>query len=151
MSSTTDPVPAELAVVAGPVESRLRSILDAERTRWSDIDPTLAEPFEVLESFVLRGGKRLRPAFCHWAFIGAGGEAGDPRVVDAGAAFELLHAFALVHDDVTARMSREHNDANVMALGARIVPADTARALLKTFFETPFEGGRHARRVEKLG
>ncbi len=58
---------------------------------------------------------------------------------------------ALVHDDMTARMAREHNDANVMALGARIVPADTARALLKTFFETPFEGGRHARRVEKLG
>ncbi|MGE3477457.1 MAG: ribose 5-phosphate isomerase B [Rhodospirillaceae bacterium] len=58
---------------------------------------------------------------------------------------------ALVHDDMTARMAREHNDANVMAIGARIVPADRARALLKTFFETPFEGGRHARRVEKLG
>ncbi|MCA0202165.1 MAG: ribose 5-phosphate isomerase B [Proteobacteria bacterium] len=58
---------------------------------------------------------------------------------------------ALVHDDMTARMAREHNDANVMAIGARIVPADQARALLKTFFETPFEGGRHARRVEKLG
>ncbi len=58
---------------------------------------------------------------------------------------------ALVHDDMTARMAREHNDANVMAIGARIVPADRARALLKTFLETPFEGGRHARRVEKLG
>lgn len=58
---------------------------------------------------------------------------------------------ALVHDDVTARMSREHNDANVIVMGARIVPADKARALLKTFFETSFEGGRHARRVEKLG
>jgi ribose 5-phosphate isomerase B len=58
---------------------------------------------------------------------------------------------ALVHDDVTARMAREHNDANVLAMGARVVAPDTARALLKTFFETPFEGGRHARRVEKLG
>ncbi len=58
---------------------------------------------------------------------------------------------ALVHDDVTARMAREHNDANVIVMGARIVPSDKARTLLKTFFETPFEGGRHARRVEKLG
>ena len=58
---------------------------------------------------------------------------------------------ALVHDDMTARMAREHNDANVLAIGARVVPAEKARALLKIFFETPFEGGRHARRVEKLG
>jgi len=58
---------------------------------------------------------------------------------------------ALVHDDMTARMAREHNDANVLALGARIVNADQALKLLKIFFETPFEGGRHARRVEKLG
>ena len=48
----------------------------------------------------MSGGKRLRPAFCHWGFVGAGGEPGDERCVDAGAAFELLHAFALFHDDV---------------------------------------------------
>lgn len=58
---------------------------------------------------------------------------------------------ALVHDEMTARMAREHNDANVIVMGARVVPAETARTLLKTFFETPFEGGRHSRRVEKLG
>lgn len=58
---------------------------------------------------------------------------------------------ALVHDDLTARMARAHNDANVIALGARVMPAENARTLVRTFFETPFEGGRHARRVEKLG
>ena len=46
------------------------------------------------------GGKRLRPAFCHWGFVGAGGDPDSAEVVDAGAAFELLQAFALVHDDV---------------------------------------------------
>ena len=55
---------------------------------------------ETLTRFVLGGGKRLRPAFCHWAYVGAGGAADDPAVIDTGAAFELLHAFALVHDDV---------------------------------------------------
>lgn len=113
MSPSSDPVPAELSVVAGPVETRLRSILDTERSRWSDVDPALAEPFEVLESFVLRGGKRLRPAFCHWAFIGAGGDVDDPRIVDAGAAFEFLHAFALVHDDVMDGSTTRRNSSTV--------------------------------------
>ena len=46
------------------------------------------------------GGKRLRPAFCFWGFLAAGGDAAEPLVIDAGAAFEMLQAFALVHDDV---------------------------------------------------
>jgi geranylgeranyl diphosphate synthase type I len=49
---------------------------------------------------VRSGGKRLRPAFCHWGFVGAGGDPADERVSRAGAAFELMHAFALFHDDV---------------------------------------------------
>jgi geranylgeranyl diphosphate synthase type I len=93
-------VPDALAAVAGPVEARLRELLAAERARWVAVDPDLAAPLDVLVRFVLVGGKRLRPAFCHWAFVGAGGRGDDPAVVDAGAAFELLHAFALVHDDV---------------------------------------------------
>ena len=92
--------PASLAIVAGPVEERLRSILDTERSRWVAVDGDLAGPLQILGRFVLDGGKRLRPAFCHWAFVGAGGAHDDPKVIDAGAAFELLHAFALVHDDV---------------------------------------------------
>ena len=58
---------------------------------------------------------------------------------------------ALVHSEDTAAMARAHNDANVMTVGARVTEEATARACLKTFFATPFEGGRHARRVEKLG
>ena len=58
---------------------------------------------------------------------------------------------ALVHDTETAKLARQHNDANVLALGARSTSPDTARDLVKTFFETEFEGARHPRRVEKLG
>lgn len=59
---------------------------------------------------------------------------------------------ALVHDMTTARLCREHNDANVMVLGGRVVGPETAKDCLKTFLSTPFEGGgRHQRRVEKLG
>lgn len=58
---------------------------------------------------------------------------------------------ALVHDATSARLCREHNDANVLALGARLIGVETARDCLKTFLDTPFAGGRHERRVVKLG
>lgn len=58
---------------------------------------------------------------------------------------------ALVHDITSARLCREHNDANVLALGARLIGVETARDCLKTFLETPFAAGRHERRVAKLG
>jgi geranylgeranyl diphosphate synthase type I len=82
-------------------------LLGAEQERWTSIDNDLAEPYEALRAFV-GGGKRLRPAFCHWGFVGAGGDPDDPRIVDVGAALELLHAFALVHDDIMDNSARRH-------------------------------------------
>ena len=57
---------------------------------------------------------------------------------------------ALVTDAVTARLSREHNDANIITMGGRTTPPDRARDIVRTFLTTAFEGGRHARRVQKL-
>jgi ribose 5-phosphate isomerase B len=57
---------------------------------------------------------------------------------------------AVVHDVTSARLSREHNDANVVAFGARLIGAEVAREALKVFLKTSFEGGRHAARVAKL-
>lgn len=57
---------------------------------------------------------------------------------------------ALAHDATTAQLARQHNDANVLALGARVLGVETAKACLRTFFTTAFEGGRHARRVAQL-
>jgi geranylgeranyl diphosphate synthase type I len=93
-------VPPSLSAVAPAVEARIDALLEAEAARWGLVDPALLAPLEALRRFVLDGGKRLRPAFCHWAFVGAGGDPTDRAVVDAGAALELLHAFALLHDDV---------------------------------------------------
>jgi ribose 5-phosphate isomerase B len=57
---------------------------------------------------------------------------------------------ATAGDLESARLSREHNDANVLALGGRITPPDLALAIVRLFLETPFEGGRHQRRVDKI-
>jgi ribose 5-phosphate isomerase B len=57
---------------------------------------------------------------------------------------------ALCHDDATARNAREHNDANLLALGARVVNRGLAMRLVRIFLTTPFGGGRHERRVQKI-
>lgn len=57
---------------------------------------------------------------------------------------------ALVSDGLSARLSRQHNNANVIAMGARLIGIDAAKDCLAAFLATPFEGGRHARRVAKL-
>jgi ribose 5-phosphate isomerase B len=57
---------------------------------------------------------------------------------------------ALVHDVTTARLTRAHNDANVLALGARIIGEEVALDILQAFLNTAFEGGRHERRLAKL-
>jgi ribose 5-phosphate isomerase B len=57
---------------------------------------------------------------------------------------------ALVSDGLSARLAREHNDANVIAMGARLIGIETARDCLDQFLATPFAGGRHQRRVDKL-
>lgn len=58
---------------------------------------------------------------------------------------------ALCRDSTDARLAREHNDANVLVLGGRTTGVETARDCLKSFLSTPFAGGRHQRRVEKMG
>jgi ribose 5-phosphate isomerase B len=58
---------------------------------------------------------------------------------------------ALCHDERSARLARQHNDANVLALGARFTDPGAAALILEAFLGTPFEGGRHAGRVAKLG
>lgn len=57
---------------------------------------------------------------------------------------------ALCHNTLTAELTRQHNDANVLVLGARIVDSDTAIACVQIFLATAFEGGRHQRRINKL-
>lgn len=57
---------------------------------------------------------------------------------------------ALCHDVTTARLARAHNDANMLAIGQRIVGGEVAKDLVRAWLEAPFAGGRHQRRLEKL-
>ncbi len=127
MTSTaarTAAFPAALDPLADRVEQRIDTLLTGEIDRWNAIDPALVDPFRALQDFVAAGGKRLRPAFCACAYVGAGGTIEDTAVIDAAAALELVHTFALVHDDIMdgsdirrgrdavhRRFARQHEDA----------------------------------------
>lgn len=58
---------------------------------------------------------------------------------------------ALCHDAFSAKMAREHNDANVLAFGARVVGSGVIKSMCEEFFNTNFEGNRHQKRLDKLG
>ncbi len=97
--------PDHLAAIGARVDDRLAREIADEIQRWGDLDDLLVDPIAEIRRLVTSGGKRLRPAFCYWGFIAAGG---DPSIADdidgivtgAGAAIELTHASALFHDDV---------------------------------------------------
>ena len=74
------------------------------------------------------------------------------QVEDFGITANKIHGIrcALLSDLMSARLTRQHNDANMMALGAGVVGEKLALEMVDLFLTTPFEGGRHARRVDKV-
>ena len=92
--------PSWLRDIASRVDARLGEFLNSEIIKWESLDADLALPLGEISRLVSAGGKRLRPAFCYLGFIGAGGDENSAKLVDAQAALELLHASALLHDDV---------------------------------------------------
>src|SRR5262249_19747938 len=73
-------LPSNLSDVGVRTEHRILSLLDAELERWRTVDADLEQPLAALRDLVVAGGKRFRPAFCSWAFVGAGGDPDDPVV-----------------------------------------------------------------------
>jgi len=92
--------PEQLISVARRVEVALKRLLDEERSIWAKLDPSLDEPLGDLADLVMSGGKRIRPAYCHWGWVLGGGDPESTEPLGACCALELLHAFALAHDDV---------------------------------------------------
>ena len=94
------PPPPELLAVAARVDEALSALFVEERETWASLNPELDVPLADLADFVASGGKRIRPAFCHWGWVTAGGDPSGDGALAGCCALELLHAFALIHDDV---------------------------------------------------
>lgn len=84
----------------GRVDAHLAGLVATQRSRWARVDPALDPWLAEAERLVLSGGKRLRPRFCKWGWIAAGGNPDSVVPERLGAGLELLHVSALLHDDV---------------------------------------------------
>jgi geranylgeranyl diphosphate synthase, type I len=123
------------------VDSELHRFLAERRAAVPDAAPLIHEIERVLDA----GGKRLRPAFCYWGYRAAGG-VHDRPIVDAAASLELLHTFAIVHDDMMDRSeTRRSEPATHAKHGAdfALLAGDLALVLADAmFFGAGFETPR---------
>jgi ribose 5-phosphate isomerase B len=98
------------------------------------------------------------PDFAHQVAVAVGEKSAEWGILVCGSGIGMSivankHAgvrAANVESIDAARLARQHNNANVLALGARLTTWDRAREIITIFLSTPFEGGRHAKRVEKI-
>lgn len=118
-----------------PTLERLSADIDAALVTWlEELEGGLVEAPFLVEEIVrclVSGGKRLRPAFCYWGYRAAGGKH-DERIVRAVGALELLHTFALVHDDIMDRAAERRGSPTTYAkhgLDAAILVGDLALVL----------------------
>jgi geranylgeranyl diphosphate synthase, type I len=91
----------------GAVDAVLADLL-TEQARLLN-DPSISRPLELLRSMVLDGGKRIRATLCYWGWRGAGATGNTQQVVTAAAALELIHACALIQDDIVDRSPTRRN------------------------------------------
>jgi ribose 5-phosphate isomerase B len=141
----TDPVVALVADHAGfELKNALKRMLDEYGFETLDLgphnDPVDYPDMAVKLAEALKENRAQRGVLTCGTGIG---------ISIAANRFPWVRA-ALCYDVTTARLAREHNDANVLALGARLIGLEIAGDCLRTFLDTPFADGRHARRVAKL-
>ena len=96
--------------------------------------------------FIRPAAEAVARGECDRGFVFGGSGNGEAMVANK------VHGVrcALCWNEEVARLSRQHNDANVLSLGQRVIPEETAMKIVQIWLETPFEGGRHIRRVEQL-
>jgi ribose 5-phosphate isomerase B len=142
----TGPVIALAADHAGfELKNSMKVVLDGESFPLVDLGPETADPVDYPDMAGKLAGA-LKDGRAQQGLLVCGSGIG---IAIAANRYPWIRA-AVCHDVTAARLAREHNDANVLALGARLIGPDVARDCLLTFLKTSFAGDRHARRVAKM-
>ena len=128
------------------LKGELCSLLDELRIEYRDFGAFGSEPVDYPDLIAPVARAVAQGEFELGVVLGGSGT-GEAIVANKVRGIRCVEAA----DPVTARLGREHNDANVLAMGARIVGTEVARECLRAFLEAGFEGGRHVARVRKIG
>lgn len=127
------------------LKGELCTLLDELRVEYRDFGTFSAEPVDYPD-FIAPVARAVRDGEFDLGVVLGGSGTGEAIVANKVRGVRCVEAA----DPVTARLGREHNDANVLSMGARIVGLEVARACLRAFLDGEFQGGRHAPRVEKI-
>ena len=127
------------------LKGELCSLLDELRIEYRDFGTFDATPVDYPDFIAPVARAVARGDFERGVVLGGSGT-GEAIVANKVRGIRCVEAA----DPVTARLGREHNDANVIALGSRIVGTEVAKACLRAFLEAEFAGGRHVVRIEKI-
>jgi ribose 5-phosphate isomerase B len=128
-----------------PLKEDLRGFLERAGHDVIDIGTHSEEPVDYPD-ICARGARIVSAGDADRGVLLGGSGQGEQIVANKIAGIRA----ALCHDLYTARLSRAHNDANVLTMGGRIVARGLAHEIVALWLDTPFDGGRHARRVERI-
>ena len=127
------------------LKGELCSLLDELRIEYRDFGTFSTDPVDYPDLIAPVARAVARGEYDFGVVLGGSGT-GEAIVANKVRGIRCVEAT----DPVTARLGREHNDANVLSLGARIIGTEVARACVRAFLGGEFAGGRHALRIEKV-
>lgn len=129
-----------------PLKAVVAEVVGAHGHELVDFGTDHPEPDDDYPDFVAPAARAVASGDCQLGVVLGGSGTGEAIVANKVRGIRCVEAA----DPVTARLGREHNDANVLAMGARIVGSEIARECLEAFLSAEFQGGRHIRRIAKI-
>ena len=128
-----------------PLKEELKGFLEMEGHQVLDVGTDSTAPVDY-PAFCAAAARAVADGRADRAIVLGGSGQGEQIVANKIAGIRA----SLCHDLYTARLAREHNDANVLGLGARVIAPTYAKEIVRLWLATPFEGGRHVARIEQI-
>src|SRR6184192_4559249 len=128
------------------LKEKVKALLGELGHKVKDLGTFTAEPPVDYPLFIRPAAEAIARGECERGIVFGGSGNGEAMAANK------VHGVrcALCWNEESARLSRQHNDANVLSIGQRMIPEDLALKIVRVWLETPFEGGRHAARVAQL-
>ena len=128
------------------LKEKVRALLGQLGHEVKDVGTFAAEPSVDYPLFIRPAAEAVARGECERGIVFGGSGNGEAMAANK------VHGVrcALCWNEQTAKLSRQHNDANVLSMGERVIPEETALAIVRVWLTTDFEGGRHAQRIAQL-